>query len=92
MAEDEKIEMGFFRWAIWNVQTKGWRGEVAKARAEIILLPVLSTYNLKFGTFMFGSHLDYRSAKYTYHTVKMVAEKGSGSRPSFRRTCENMST
>ena len=37
------------------------REEIRKARAEIISESVMSSYNHKFGSFLFGTHLHFRS-------------------------------
>ena len=38
------------------------RCDIAKARAELLADSAMSTYNHKFGTFIFGNHIDYRSS------------------------------
>ena len=38
------------------------RKEITKARREIIAYSAISTSNQKFGTYIFGSHMDYRSS------------------------------
>ena len=35
---------------------------LAKARAELLADSAMSTYNHKFGTFIYGNHIDYRSS------------------------------
>jgi len=38
------------------------RDEIRKARSEIISESVMSSYNHKFGSFLFGTHLNFRSS------------------------------
>ena len=38
------------------------RCDIAKARAELLADSAVSSYNHKFGTFIFGDHIDYRSS------------------------------
>ena len=38
------------------------RGDIAKARAELMAEGFASSYDHKFGTFIFGNHIDYRSS------------------------------
>ena len=38
------------------------RVDIAKARDELMSEGALSTYNHKYGTFIFGNHIDYRSS------------------------------
>ena len=38
------------------------RGDIAKAKAEVMASGAVSSYNQKFGTFIFGNYIDYRSS------------------------------
>ena len=58
----------FCRWVVWDVQIKGWNKKSKeidnknKARLEIISESVISSYNHKFGSFLFGTQLNFRSS------------------------------
>ena len=57
--DDEEIEVGFVDGLFEMYKL---RVDIAKARAELMSEGALSTYNHKFGTFIFGKHIDYRSS------------------------------
>ena len=38
------------------------RCDIAKARAELLADSAMTTYHHKFGTYIFGNHIDYRSS------------------------------
>ena len=57
-SNEEAIEVGFVDGLFEMYKL---REEIRKARAEIISESVMSSYNHKFGSFLFGTHLHFRS-------------------------------
>ena len=59
-SNEEAIEVGF---ADGLFEMYKLREEIRKARAEIISESVMSSYNHKFGSFLFGTHLHLQLSK-----------------------------
>ena len=57
--EEEEVKVGFVDGLFEMYKL---RCDIAKARAELLADSAMSTYNHKFGTFIFGNHIDYRSS------------------------------
>ena len=57
--EEEEVEVGFVDGLF---ELYKLRKEITKARSEIIAYSAISTSNQKFGTYIFGCHMDYRSS------------------------------
>ena len=58
-SNEETIEVGFVDGLFEMYKL---REEIRKARSEIIAESVVSSYNHKFGSFLFGTHLHFRSS------------------------------
>ena len=58
-SSDEAIEVGFVD-GLFEIYKL--RDEIRKARSEIIAESVISSFNHKFGSFLFGTHLNFRSS------------------------------
>ena len=58
-SNEEAIEVGFVDGLLEMYKL---RDEIRKARSEIISESVMSSYNHKFGSFLFGTHLHLRSS------------------------------
>ena len=58
-SNEDTIEVGFVDGLFEMYKL---REEIRKARAEIISESVMSSYNHKFGSFLFGTHLHFRSS------------------------------
>ena len=57
--EAEEVEVGFVHGSFKMYKL---RESIAKARAELLLDTVISSYTHIFGTFLFGNHIDYKSS------------------------------
>ena len=58
-ADEQEVKVGFVDGLFEMYKL---RCDIAKARAELLADSAMSTYNHKFGTFIFGNHIDYRSS------------------------------
>ena len=57
--EEEEVEVGFID-GLFEMYKLG--KEIGEANSGLIASSAISTYNHKFGTFIFGNHIDYRSS------------------------------
>ena len=57
--EEEEVKVGYVDGLCVMYKL---RCDIAKARAELLADSAMSAYNHKFGTFILGNHIDYRSS------------------------------